>query len=319
MRIRVPVEMLNDASSRLSNMEIQIAQNSNTLNKVWSGLRLEARSRAVVESRVNQARTMAGRLSSETSSLSKYIILVNERFIEADRKEGVSIAKTGKEYLSLVGQNGDKNSDAYYDLNKMFASLAIINPMFAASLLAVPVGIVGLKWVGDTTYNHGHKWWMPGHAGAAKNLASNRMDGAGADKIVGDLTVDVAKILVGGAIIGKATFALAGALVALPLLASTPVVLIGAGAGAVCYFSYNFLSDQISNTSIKGKSVDGWVKDGTIYNIKTLRENPALWLSGPVAPALTSINYIQKELVGVDVISGVGNMVDGLKQKIFSR
>ena len=319
MKIRVPVQMLNDASSRLNNMEIQIAHNSNTLNMMWSGLRLEAKSRAAVESRVNQARTMAGRLSSETSSLSKYLVLVNERFVEADRKEGVSIAKTGKEYLSFVGQNGDKNIDAHYDLNKKFASLALINPLFAASLLAVPAGIVGLKWVGDTTYKHGHKWWMPGHAGAAKNLATNWMDGVGADKIAGDLTVDVSKILVGKAIAGSAALALAGVLVTVPLLAGAPVVLIATGAYAVCYFSYSYLSDQIFNTSIKGKSVDDWVKDGTLYNIKTLRENPALILAGPVAPALTSINYFQKELVGVDVISGVGNMVDGLKQKIFSR
>lgn len=323
MRIRVPVEMLNDASSRLSNMEIQIAQNGNTLNNVWGDLRLEAKSRAAVESRVNQVRTMAGRLSSETSSLSKYLILVKERFIEADRKEGMIIAKTGNEYLSFVGQNGDKNSDAYYDINKKFATLALINPMLATSLLAVPVGIVGLKWVGDTTYKHGHKWWMPGEAGAAKNVADNIISGAGATKIAGDLTVDIAFLkasgLVTGAIIGKATFVAIG----LTLVGAASPLIIGVGLCTVAvgtFFGVSYLFSQLREVSIGGNTVDGMAKDVMEYNYNLASER----ISSAVGHAkqAASVGY-QIGSAGVQnigqAVKGFGQIAIGLGQKIFSK
>ena len=77
--------MLNEAAARLSKLEATLAQNDGFLNKAWSGLPLESKSKQTIETRISQAKGMAGRLSGQTHNMGVYLDQVGMRFLEADR------------------------------------------------------------------------------------------------------------------------------------------------------------------------------------------------------------------------------------------
>lgn len=101
LMIRVPHEPLNHTASSIRSVELVIKQNSINLLKAWNNLPLESRSKIQVETQVRQLQTIGTRLLGQAEDLSKYLILVNNHFIEADRTESEKIGNLSDSYIKL--------------------------------------------------------------------------------------------------------------------------------------------------------------------------------------------------------------------------
>ncbi len=310
MRIKVPIEMLNEAASSLNKMESTLGQDSSQLIKSWNSLPLESRSKQAIDVKISQARSLAGRLSSQANSLGNYLNLSGMRFVEADRQCSEGGLKGAFSSMPAEGKgvlhSGIIDDRAKYDqFNEEYKKLNIYedkNPEL--------VSTAQMSWIGRILNAYANtNLPYSGVRRTSINVADNIYYDSDLYTTVGDLAVDVSKIAVGLAAGAAITGAAVAALPALPVVATGIVV----GAGVSLAVS------TASKISIGNKTVDRWLKDGTAYNLKTLRNNPSLILAGPVAPAITSFNYISKETVGIDIISGAGNMVEGLTNKIFNR
>lgn len=340
----MPIDGLDSTAARMRATETSLAQSINALNKAWSSLKLESSSRAMVGGRVTRAFKAGTGLAADAKRLSGYLDLVNSRFVAADRQEENALSKSGMRSNLSKGANavGQASMDRTY--NKAAAGLALGNPLLGGGILAAAVGAPlaasGLKWIGGLIYKHGDHPLVPGEAGAAKNLAVNLVDGEKADKIMGDLTVDVTKIVggkaveakatalisskllagyAGKAVAGKAFLAFGGGVIGLaaaPIVAKAAIVV---GVGAAVYVGGSYLSDKLFNINIKGKSVDEWVKGSTAHSYRTMVEKPGLMMFGPSSMALTGLDYVSRELVGVSVVNEMGNMATGLKNRILSK
>ena len=140
--IRVPVEMLNEAVTRIIKAETTLAQNTSILNSAWDGLKLEAASRRTVGARISQARSMASRLSAEANRLSSYVSTCNSRFTEADSRETGSIKNINNTFKSF--SQSTNHSTGFYAANASFIKLGGV----MGGLISIAViGGVLLPWI----------------------------------------------------------------------------------------------------------------------------------------------------------------------------
>jgi len=266
MRIRVPIEILNDAASNLRKTEAAIVRINNTLNRNWSGLRLESKSRHAVESKINQAQGMADRLSSQARNLNDYLNQVGVRFIETDRQLSVRINNS---YKSADCSQGYSSNVSKLIQNKHFevsAERAKLDLGFGNNTVFLSAG--ALAWVGMVAGFYSGLSFMPGSGEAGlisetfkiKKDAGKIVEGASESADLydfgGKATSVVATRVVAGKIGSITKFAVGAALIGTGVLASAPVwvtmaVSIGAGIavgyGISALFNVQVNDDSISN------------------------------------------------------------------------
>jgi len=272
MRIKVPVEMLYEAASRLSKMEATLAQDSSQLVKIWNSLPLESRSKQAMDTKISQVRSLAGRLSSQANSLGNYLNLAGMRFVEADRhcSVGISNSSATSKKMPYYTSGGDTDLKNNYcqvleereklnlglDTNSnspsnnalpwigtiigtiasAYSSLSIFPGSGEAGLVSEAIGVKGdLNTIIDGTSEDSDLYDV---GGVATGVA---MTGVAAGKIG-----SAAKIAIGTALVGKAAFA------ATPIL--VPMA-IGIGTGIAVAAA----ASALFNASIGGDSITGHI------------------------------------------------------------
>ncbi len=126
MKIRIPLDLINETAGWLRKTDASLAQNNSLLNKAWSSLQLEAKSRASVEQRISQTKLMAASLSSDANSLSKYVDLVSSKFAEADRLESNSMGKTIEHYMRISAIQINRAGKLFNNNKNLFIKLALV-------------------------------------------------------------------------------------------------------------------------------------------------------------------------------------------------
>ncbi len=157
LKIRIPVDLINETADRLRKTDTRLAQNNALLNKAWSSLQLEAKSRASVEQRISQTGRMAVNLSSDTKNLTRYVDLVSRRFVEADRLESNSIGKTKAHYMRIFDIQINRAGGIFNNNKKLFLTLALVTGglipiMGFGSIAALPwiKGLIAKNQKGET-------------------------------------------------------------------------------------------------------------------------------------------------------------------------
>ncbi len=146
--IRIPVDMINETADRLRKTDARLAQSISLLNKAWSSLQLEAKSRASVEQRLGQTGRIAAILSSDINRLSKYVDLVSRRFVEVDRLESNSMGKTIEHYMRIGAIQINRTGGLFNNSKNIFIKLALVTggliPIIGFGAITTLPGIKGL-------------------------------------------------------------------------------------------------------------------------------------------------------------------------------
>jgi len=316
MRIKVPVEMLYEAASRLSKMEATLAQDSNQLVKIWNSLPLESRSKQTMDTKISQVRSLAGRLSSQANSLGNYLNLAGMRFVEADRHcsegglKGVSDSMQARAGVG-AGSNIIAERAKYETLEEEYDSLGI-----SREDMDDPPIVRALGFYGDLR-------WAPysGVAGTAVNIGEDIFyDNADAASIAGTGTVGVAGMGLSGAAGTAAKFAVGKALIGTSLVATAPVWVTGAvavGAGvAVGYGVSKALDITIGDNTISGHAGDAMA---SVYRsageMASSVGSSAVQAGASVVDSVSSGIQSAGESVG-SAVESAGEMARGVGEKL---
>ncbi len=312
MRIRVPVEMLNEAAARLSKMEATLAQNDGILNKAWSSLPMESRSRQTVEASIKQARSMAGRLSAQTKNMGSYLNHVGVRFVEAGRRCSDGALKGAYGSMHAAGK-GVLPSDIiderakYESLDKTYNRLNIPREQ-----ISDPPLVSGLRWYGILPGMPGS-----GEAGAAVNIAEDIFyDNADTASVAGTGAVSVAGIgasKVAASTLSKVALAkltAAGIVVASPLI-------IKAGAAVAVGVGVSLLL----NATIGNQTIREHASEATANIIRSAGDVASTVGSNAVQAGATMIDSVSSTIqtIGDSVGNGVkalGQMANGFGEKL---
>ncbi len=188
--IRVPVEMLNEAVTRIIKAETTLAQNTSTLNSAWNGLKLEAASKRTVGARISQARSMASRLSAEANRLSSFISTCNSRFTEADSRETGSIKNINNTFKSF--SQSTNHSTGFFAANASFIKLGgVMGGLISiAGIGGVLLPLIRERIIPNSTGSVEKKWVTPGEGESKKKEAGRGHHSSEDNVIETDTTAD---------------------------------------------------------------------------------------------------------------------------------
>jgi len=312
VRIRVPVEMLNEAAARLSKMEATLAQNDGLLNKAWSSLPMESRSRQTVESRIKQARGMAGRLSTQTKNMGNYLNHVGVSFVEADRRCSDGALKGASSDMHAAGKGvlhpGVIADRAKYEsLDEEYNRLNI-----SREQINDPPLVSGLRWYGQLPGLPGS-----GEAGAAVNIAEDIFyNNADAASVAGTGTVSVAGIgasKVAASTLSKVALA---KLTAAGIAVSSPLIIKAGAAVAVGVGVSLLLNATIGNQTIREHA-----SEATANIIRSAGDVASTVGSNAVQAGAKMVDSVSSTIqtIGDSVGNGVkalGQMANGFGEKL---
>lgn len=326
MRIRVPIAMLQETASIMSETENVLGQNDKLLNKAWNGLQLEAKSKITIDYRIKQSQSIARNLIGQANAMKDYLDRVGSKFAEADRKcsDGLSkarLAADGKPYYT-VSKNEElqsKQRQSIEEYNRL--TLGLEKDSSSVFNNALP-------WIGAAAGFYGGLSFLPYHKQVEvfskgvgyKEKAGSIVNGMSGDEDLYDVGGAIGAVLVTTAIASKigtaVAIAVGGALVTKAAFVTAPLwvpMVIGIGVGIVVKSA---VSSLLHNVSISGNSFSDHMSGNISDSLRSTvdfysKVGPKVVRAGAssVIPILQSVHPVGRAVrVSGRLVKGLGKL-----------